>query len=665
MRNSQYFKKAVFIVFLCFMNFSWAENIADVKPQALMDIPISSEVMTLISKARANPDPNGFPQIILDEQELSLNVDGTVTQRFHHACIIPDKNKDWNYSEGSWTFNAKTQTCVVNYARTILPDNSLVSLQSNKIKIESAISNVGLFNEIQTLEFEMPGIVDGAVVEYEVVIHDKYPVLKDQVNDVWTFEEGFNHYRNRYRLKLPQNKKLQHAFYNTFLYQQGRDMTKEEKEPVKTTDNGQDIYTWTVDDMFLTGSYETQKPSYFKRCPYMIMTTIPSWDWVETWYRDLSKEVGELTPEIEAKVKELTKDLKDQDSIVEALFQFVSQGIRYASFSTYDVYGYKPHKAAEIFKDRFGDCKDKATLLRTMLKAVNIPTDYALILTSDSGGIKRDLPTTYFNHMVLAISKEKDDLLLMDTTNLYTSYDFVSWYNRNAKAFVLKEKGYAWETLELTKPEDNATINTLDLTLQKDDRLDGKLHILFTGENATNMRDYFHAVSSTVTLQNFCKEFLISTFPNSIVKKCNLENVNDFKKPFILTLEFQGQNVLTELGSMKIFPFSSLISPPSNTIASDSRNYAIDFFKKDSKQSKMTIHIPEGRSFYAPPKNVHLDAEGVEFSRKVKEEPQRLIIEDQILIKDLTVSSLNFLSFKSHIKKILKELKQQVAVNTL
>ena len=66
--------------------------------------------------------------------------------------------------------------------------------------------------------------------------------------------------------------------------------------------------------------------------------------------------------------------------------------------------GYQPHPASEVFSHRYGDCKDKATLLSTMLKEIGIESYYVLINTERGSVTAATLPNLEFNHAILAIA---------------------------------------------------------------------------------------------------------------------------------------------------------------------------------------------------------------------------------------------------------------------
>ena len=52
---------------------------------------------------------------------------------------------------------------------------------------------------------------------------------------------------------------------------------------------------------------------------------------------------------------------------MKALAQFVQHDVRYVAIEL-GIGGWQPHSASDIFAHRYGDCKDKATLLSSMLE---------------------------------------------------------------------------------------------------------------------------------------------------------------------------------------------------------------------------------------------------------------------------------------------------------
>src|SRR4029077_4208329 len=86
-----------------------------------------------------------------------------------------------------------------------------------------------------------------------------------------------------------------------------------------------------------------------------------------------------------------------------ALAEFMQKDIRYVAIKL-GIGGLQPHAAVETFSHRYGDCKDKATLLASMLKEIGIDS-YLVIINTERGGVTPSTPPHIgsFNHAILAI----------------------------------------------------------------------------------------------------------------------------------------------------------------------------------------------------------------------------------------------------------------------
>src|SRR6202020_1320774 len=111
------------------------------------------------------------------------------------------------------------------------------------------------------------------------------------------------------------------------------------------------------------------------------------------------------TPEIAAKAKELAGDKTDFYDKTEAIAEFVQKQVRYFVIEM-GVGGFQPHFAGDIFHNRYGDCKDKATLLSAMLSTVGIHS--ALMMVDHRRGVvDPEAPSIVGDHMIAAIEIPK------------------------------------------------------------------------------------------------------------------------------------------------------------------------------------------------------------------------------------------------------------------
>jgi len=148
--------------------------------------------------------------------------------------------------------------------------------------------------------------------------------------------------------------------------------------------------------------------------PRLAVSTFPDWAAFADWYRRLIRESDTMTPELEAQARELVKDAKtDQDKIA-AVTQFVTN-FRYVSIPL-GVNSYRPHAAANVLKNRYGDCKDKANLLNTLLKSLGYKT--SLVLVPRFTQAYEDLPGFAFNHAISQVQLNGKTLWIDSTDDV-------------------------------------------------------------------------------------------------------------------------------------------------------------------------------------------------------------------------------------------------------
>jgi transglutaminase-like putative cysteine protease len=109
----------------------------------------------------------------------------------------------------------------------------------------------------------------------------------------------------------------------------------------------------------------------------------------------------------------VTKNAPNDETKLRVLYGYVSTQFRYIGIS-FGIGRYQPHSAAEVLANQYGDCKDKHTLLASLLTAVGIPADPALISTSRE--VDADVPSPgQFDHVITAVPTE-GGVVWLDTT---------------------------------------------------------------------------------------------------------------------------------------------------------------------------------------------------------------------------------------------------------
>src|SRR5437764_5062631 len=138
------------------------------------------------------------------------------------------------------------------------------------------------------------------------------------------------------------------------------------------------------------GRRRTAENAWTPKIHSVQVSTFRTWEDVGRWYGDLARAREAVSPELRAKAQELVRNSRTQHDTLAALYDFVSKEYRYVSLS-FGVGRYQPHAATEVLANGYGDCKDKHTLLASLLAALGLRAFPALI--SSDADVDRDVPS--------------------------------------------------------------------------------------------------------------------------------------------------------------------------------------------------------------------------------------------------------------------------------
>ena len=173
-------------------------------------------------------------------------------------------------------------------------------------------------------------------------------------------------------------------------------------------------YTWELRDLAPI-PFEPASPAVTNLAPRLAINYFPTegtaspgarsfetWTDVSTWYTSLTDSQVQPDEALTAKTRELTLNARTELEKLQAISNYV-QSIQYISVQI-GVGRWRPHSASQVFAKSYGDCKDKANLMRAMLKVLNIESYPVLIFSGDNTYVRESWPSpSQFNHCIIAV----------------------------------------------------------------------------------------------------------------------------------------------------------------------------------------------------------------------------------------------------------------------
>lgn len=442
----------------------------------------------IVRRARegAVSEGSGDPaRILLDLSAIEVHRDGT-TKQYHQECIqILNDRGVRMYDRYSTYYAAGEQVLEFQKAKVHHPDGSAS---------EGRLSRYGRGEEAERGEGEsrdagagyrgasvdLPPLSPGDVVEVEYVRED---VRQSFFGDYFGWQETF-------RGTLPIAEKvfaLRIPAGRPFYFHQ-RNLAA---EPEKTADDsGVTVtYVWKLEDIPRIDP-EPGMPEAEEVGPVLEVSTFEDWQAFARWYWNLTREQYETSPEISKKVAELTSGAPTALERVRAIYEFVISEVRYNAWE-FGVHGFKPYNAATIFSRRFGDCKDKATLLSVLLGEAGIRA-WPVIINAESRRGEEDLTLPMVNHFNHCISYIPDvpgfGELYLDGTAQFHALEELPGMDRGAKVLVVRDDGGSIQEIPWNRPEEFSHAEEITVVLREDLGARIQIRARPAGEYAASVR---------------------------------------------------------------------------------------------------------------------------------------------------------------------------------
>jgi tetratricopeptide (TPR) repeat protein len=447
-------------------------------------------------------------------------------------------------------YNTASEKMDVHFVRVLKPDGSTVTAKPDAVKEMTAAveRDAPEYTDYKETHVTTPSLHPGDIIEYEISTRIITPMAPNQF---W-FEQNFLDRAivldEQLEVNVPQGRALliqSEQFSNVTgeevrkvrLAPNSTSQIDEQKSPFSTSsENGRTVYRWRHSNLVVPSDDDSSGKKPKAKIPDVQITTFKNWDEVAQWYSALEKGRADPTPEIRAKAQELTKDRATNLEKMQALYNYVAKNIRYVSLS-FGLGRYQPHTAAEVFKNQYGDCKDKDVLLSALLQSIGISSSAVLI------PLLRPLDTSIpspaqFDHLITAVPSG-NDLIWMDSTAEVAPFRLLIPALRDKSALLTQQAG---QGKIVETPADPPFLSTqqVEIAAQVSDlgKLTAKLRYFLRGDNEVALRLAFRRTPQN-EWQQLGQTIAALDGIRGTVTRVKPSDPTDTEKPFELDLDYE------------------------------------------------------------------------------------------------------------------------------
>lgn len=601
-------------------------------------------IITLIQKKEVEitTDENGVPIMHIKETRIDM--------------ILAERGAE--ISEGKEFFNSKDVVKKIE-AYSLVPDgNKYKKMVVSNLKKSVEFDDHLYFDDSYCYSFNFPATAKGVkrCTYSETEIHDPYHPL------LFYFAGFLPIDRAELVITMPQNLKINYRIF-------GGDISGVQEDQQK---KGNLItYRWTSHQLKVKDR-DFMAPGFRYFRPHLI-AQIASFSGNENevhyignqkelyqWYYSKIETLNDtISPEIKQLTDSVTMGISDSYEKVRAIYKWVQNSIKYIAIEDGEN-GFVPREASLVLKRRYGDCKDKTSLLTTMIRSIGEKADFALVGTRELPYKFSEFPTVACaNHMV-AVYWNKDNPMVLDGTSRQLKMEDVPAFIQGKECLIEAGSGhFQIYQIPVAEPFRNTQSDTIKLTLNHDLLL-GTGSTVATGEIRTNLA--FQLERQEIKKQlDYWSTAIYSSSAKLQVTKIQVFNLAEVNQPINVNFEFQLPDYLTRQGKSAYVNMNVERLLTSLEVKPD-RTIPIEVESTWEHNTVYKLKVPDNMSVTYLPAPVAYNNTLFGFSQNYEQTNNEIVLKSRIYMNTLLVEGEDITSFREMLESLRKAYRQTIAI---
>lgn len=545
-------------------------------------------------------------------------------------------------------------------AYSLVPTSKKYELKKvTKFEEKDDIGGQNFYDDNKLRLFEYPDLIKGS----KKYLNYKYEIKEPALIGSFRFSNAYNTELAELKITADKDIEIGYVLFNVDTF------SIDFKEEVAK--NGKRTYTWTCKNLDKIES-DNNAPNIKYFTPHILY-------YVKSYAKDgkqvalLSGVAGlhkyylhfldSINQDESAPLKELVSQIIDENDTeldkVKTIYQWVQNNIRYIAFEA-GYGGFIPRQASYVYKKRFGDCKDMASIIHEMLKYAGIESHWTWIGS-------RSLPYRYSeiatpavdNHMINTYIAD-DSLYFLDGTSSDTPFGIPTSFIQGKEALIhINEDSFLVAEVPIIAAERNLVNDTTHLRIE-DNLIKGASSIYYHAYHRNKIINYL----SDTEGDNRSKRVKAYTEKGS--NKYNLISFKELNKsnkdlPYGLSFEFTIPDLFISVDD-KIYVNLNLEKSYSDYKLDKDRKVAFEMDFKQYFKNYTTLEIPEGYRLDYLPEDYAFENELFSYHTSYEIEGNSIVMNHEITTNFLLLEANDFKEFNNFIRSLNESYSEAIVL---
>ncbi|HEY2499508.1 MAG TPA: DUF3857 domain-containing protein [Candidatus Angelobacter sp.] len=540
-------------------------------------------------------------------------------------------------------YSPATEELHVIHARAWKPNGAVLDAQELGDR-QYAETPVSMYYDMRLHQLRFTGLEKGDVVELEYSLSPKRRTAqyRGYFGELVLFAGRGPAQLKRYVLIAPTAQKI-------FVHAE-----KVAPASVSAT-GGSQVFVWEARSVPALPR-EPHGPGITEISPYVHVSTLGEWKQLGVWYADLIRPQFALDQSLESELARVTMGLRNDREKISAIQEFVLRSTHYVALE-FGIYSYKPYPVTQIYARRFGDCKDKASLMIALLRAAGIEAEIALVRTRSLGDVVAEPASiALFNHAIVYVPKYE---LWLDGTAEYAGRE-LPLEDQGALALTVNLSGAAQiRHVPMSRAADNFTRHIIHGELSAQGVIQFSGSTTTRGEDAPGLR---HDLAVREQQLDMFRRELAEVFPSVQVDSVAVHGTEELSRD--VSVDFQG--ALNSLQSRHVVSLSSSWMPRSYVAAlagASTRTQDLVLPSPWTTEEEIHIALPNGAEITSLPHDQIINSGFGSVRLHYKKSANEILMQSHVQFEKARVSAGDYPAFRQFCTEAEHAFRSEITVS--
>jgi len=378
------------------------------------------------------------------------------------------------------------------------------------------------------------------------------------------------------------------------------------------------------------------------------------------WYKQLVGNIGSNDAIVKVKAQEITAGITNDLDKIKAVFYWMQNNVRYVAFED-GIAGFKPDKADEVIRKKYGDCKGMANATKELLRSLGYDARLCWIGTNHIAYDYSTPSLSVDNHMICAL-KFQDKMYFLDATENYLGFDEYAERIQGRQVLIEDGDNYILANIPSTTYQQNLDEEKRILKIDGTD-LKGTATHVWKGEEKEYVLSELNSIKKDKSIESFTKYLSLGN-NDYVITDLKTSNLNNYDKDISAMYNIDHKNAVSSFD--KEYYVDLDFTKELNDFIFDTTKRDLDFwFDYKMNLSKQTeLEIPNGYSVTSLPPNVEITNPAYEFSISYSQANGKIIYKKNLAIKNIRISKSMFEQWNKDVQKLKASYNEQIVLTS-